>query len=357
MVSCKSVLASLVIAAVSVSASPALTVTLSAPTDVSGVQNLKVTARITNVGDETIKLLEDPRSLASKSPVNKFKVANRRGGRPSFNGIKIKYSPEVAARMGDFTVLAPGASLEVVHDLSEAYNFTTAGAGAFDFEGDSQFYIINEDESIGVVQANEANSRGSRVAGNLSFTSNISGNLVVARDEPHLERRATFIGCSASRQTLINTAAASAKSYASASLSYLNALTSGKTRYTTWFGAYDTSRLSTARSHFNLINSNDINSYTWDCSTCTQSAYAYVYPGTFGKIYLCSAFWNAPNTGTDSKAGTIIHEASHFTRNGGTDDLGYGHTNAKNLAKNSPAKAVMNADNHEYFAENNPVLS
>ncbi|PPQ64033.1 hypothetical protein CVT24_008846 [Panaeolus cyanescens] len=349
MVACKSLLASLVLAAVSVSASPALTLTVSAPSDVSGVENLKVTARITNVGDETIKLLEDPRSLASKFPVNKFKVANARGVRPAFSGAKVKYSPEVAARMGDFTVLAPGASLEVVHDLSQAYNFTNAGSGSFDFEADSQFYIVNDDESIGVVYANEANSRS-------SFSSRVSGNLVVARDEPRLAKRATFVGCSASRQSLINTAAASAKTYASESSSYLNGLTAIKPRYQTWFGAWDTGRLSTVRSHFSLINGNDFNSYTWDC-TCTSSAYAYVYPSTFGRVYFCNAFWNAPNTGTDSKAGTIIHEASHFTRNGGTDDLGYGHTNAKNLALNQPARAVMNADNHEYFAENTPAQS
>lgn len=57
------------------------------------------------------------------------------------------------------------------------------------------------------------------------------------------------------------------------------------------------------------------------------------------------------------QAGTIIHESSHFTANGGTDDYVYGQTDAKNLAISDPANAVMNADNHEYFAENNPVLS
>lgn len=41
-------------------------------------------------------------------------------------------------------------------------------------------------------------------------------------------------------------------------------------------------------------------------------------------MYLCGAFWNAPNTGTDSKAGTLIHEASHFTVYGATDDWAYG---------------------------------
>ena len=57
------------------------------------------------------------------------------------------------------------------------------------------------------------------------------------------------------------------------------------------------------------------------------------------------------------QAGTIIHESSHFTANGGTNDYAYGQTACKNLAISNPANAVRNADSHEYFAENNPALS
>jgi hypothetical protein len=58
-----------------------------------------------------------------------------------------------------------------------------------------------------------------------------------------------------------------------------------------------------------------------------------------------------------SQAGTIIHESFHFTANSGTNDYAYGQSAAKSLAISNLANAVMNADNHEYFAENNPVLS
>ena len=60
-------------------------------------------------------------------------------------------------------------------------------------------------------------------------------------------------------------------------------------------------------------------------------------------------------TGTDSKAGTLIHEMSHFTVVAGTDDWAYGQTAAKSLAFSDPAKALDNADSHEYFAENTPA--
>ena len=38
---------------------------------------------------------------------------------------------------------------------------------------------------------------------------------------------------------------------------------------------------------------------------CNQNYYAYVYPTRPYKIYVCRAFWTAPMTGTDSKAGTL----------------------------------------------------
>ena len=63
---------------------------------------------------------------------------------------------------------------------------------------------------------------------------------------------------------------------------------------------------------------------------------------------------SAPLTGTDSKAGTLVHEMSHFNVTAGTDDHVYGQSGAKSLAISDPAAALDNADSHEYFAENNP---
>ncbi|KAK0482146.1 lysine-specific metallo-endopeptidase-domain-containing protein [Armillaria luteobubalina] len=92
--------------------------------------------------------------------------------------------------------------------------------------------------------------------------------------------------------------------------------------------------------------------------TCTESdVYAYVYPFEFGTIYLCGVFWQTTTTGTDSRGGTLIHESSHFTIIGSTQDYVYGQSSAKSLASSNPSEAIDNADNHEYFAENNPSQS
>jgi len=74
-------------------------------------------------------------------------------------------------------------------------------------------------------------------------------------------------------------------------------------------------------------------------------------------VHLCESFWTAPPTDCtiDSRPGTLIHELSHFTAVAGTKDIRYGADPDRQLAINSPAGAVANADSHEFFAESCPV--
>jgi peptidyl-Lys metalloendopeptidase len=77
----------------------------------------------------------------------------------------------------------------------------------------------------------------------------------------------------------------------------------------------------------------------------------------FGEVFLCGAFWKAPLNGSDSQGGTLVHEASHFTQNGGTADIAYGEDDCKELAMQEPGSAIRNADSYEYYTENNPPLA
>ena len=164
----------------------------------------------------------------------------------------------------------------------------------------------------------------------------------------------TYSQCTTAQQAAIVAARDQAAGYAGNALNYLLGGNAGL-RYTTWFGVYDGSRYGTATSHFTGIDSALATApLSYDCS-CKKPYYAYVYPNQPYRIYLCRVFWTAPTAGTDSKAGTLIHEISHFTVVAGTDDYVYGQTNAKALAISDPDKAVNNADNHEYFAENTPA--
>ncbi len=80
--------------------------------------------------------------------------------------------------------------------------------------------------------------------------------------------------------------------------------------------------------------------------------YAYVYGNdSTHRIHVCSEFWQAAQLGRDSKAGILVHEMSHFDDVADTVDHKYGVTNCLLLAYTDPAKAIENADNHEFFAE------
>ena len=173
------------------------------------------------------------------------------------------------------------------------------------------------------------------------------------------KKPANFNACDQSNITTLNSAHDEAISLSSEALSALNAApsnTSGE-RYVTWFGVANATGQATVTEHFtNIYTALDTQDIAFDCN-CTDNSFAYVYADQPYTIYLCNAFWTANLSGTDSQAGTIIHEMSHFTVLAGTDDFAYGHTDAKSLANTDPQKAIFNADNHEYFAENTPFLS
>ncbi len=93
--------------------------------------------------------------------------------------------------------------------MSAGYNFTATAAGSFDFEADKTFYIVKENNQVELIHAEATEAT--------AFTTSVTGNLAIARreDEPSgLAKRATFVGCTAARQTLLNTAIASAETYA-----------------------------------------------------------------------------------------------------------------------------------------------
>lgn len=68
-------------------------------------------------------------------------------------------------------------------------------------------------------------------------------------------------------------------------------------------------------------------------------------------ISLGNPFWEAEAVGPDSRAGTLIHELSHFIDVGGTKDYEYGDYGCLRLARFNPDRALINADNFERFIE------
>ncbi|KAJ1300409.1 hypothetical protein OPQ81_005229 [Rhizoctonia solani] len=333
-----------------VSAAPGLALDVVGPSSVVDVDGLTVKATLKNTGDVTLKLLNDPRSVLSKVNTNTFSISSA-SGTPKFTGLRVKYVPSQAARAGQasaFTILAPGQTIEVDHDLAGAYNFTRCGEGSYQFSASNIFKYVDESGQLKTIEAS-TNSHQFKIAGKLAAASRHGGGSAINK------REVSFTGCSAEQQSQIKEAATASNTMVSNANAYLSGLTSGKPRYTTWFGTFNQSRYNTVASHFKNIGA-DATSINYDCIDCLThpsmdypNTYAYVDPNVPSKIYLCGAFWNAPATGTDSKAGTIVHENSHFTANGAVEDHVYGQADAQALANSNPAQAIMNADSHEYL--------
>jgi peptidyl-Lys metalloendopeptidase len=164
-----------------------------------------------------------------------------------------------------------------------------------------------------------------------------------------------YVSCSSNRKRQLATALSNARKLALKSRNYLNNLPAASrptdAAYTTWFGAYDpSSYASVTGDYVNIYSADSTKTFTFHCD-CTENHYAYVYANQPYQVYLCNFFWKAPALGTDSKAGTLIHEASHFTVVAATQDYGYGQAVCRNLAAERPDLAIHNADSHEYFAE------
>ena len=276
------------------------------------------------------------------------------------NGEEVAYIgpmyKRVAPRPEDYIELKPGESLDAKVELSTWYDMRKGG----------QYEVSYARDAREVVKEVMAADRGGAIGAAESFDVQRGSTVVYADASPDaldddvsfhsqvgiLAASNSYVSCSTTRKSQLVTARNSSVTYASNSKSYLAAGKTGS-RYTWWFGSYNSSRYSTVRTHFNNIyTALSSKAYTFNCSCTDSGTYAYVYPTQPYKVYLCGAFWSAPNTGTDSRAGTLVHETSHFSVVAGTGDYGYGQTKAHNLAVSNPSTAVANADNHEYFTEN-----
>jgi len=157
--------------------------------------------------------------------------------------------------------------------VTTAYDLSKVGTGEYSIEPSNLLTYIDEDGTPKDFYATVGNIPKVKLSGNLPAP-------------PVHEKRANFNGCSADQQTQLNAAATNAQSYAKSTYTYISGISNGTTRYATWFGAYRTGRKNTVRNHFELINSNDFASFTYDC-TCTDM------PDVFA--YVCAYIFQPPD--------------------------------------------------------------
>lgn len=321
-------------------AAPAtIDVRLTVPTPVlRGDVDVYVTVTVTNTARHPVNLLKwQLPGDELEGPL--FKVT-RDDRKVDYLGPLVK---RAAPGANDKVKLQPGESISFQAELTGAYDLSQSGRYAIEYVSRGK----HDDEA------------SLKTAAPLYvWLEGRSGKAPTAPVPPGGDKLSFSGNCSATQQSTIVSAVAGASSYATGASSYLaGRAPRSSSRYSTWFGTLTEEGWGTARSHFVAIADAFANkSITVDCKCKKSNIYAYVYPTQPYKIYVCGAFWAAPLTGTDSKAGTLVHEMSHFDVVAGTDDWAYGQTAAKALAISDPAKALNNADSHEYFAENTPSL-
>jgi len=304
---------------------------------VQGDVSVAVDVTVTNTTGHAVKVLKSQLpSQHLQGPL--FRIIKEDGTPASYVGPLVK---RAAPRAEDYVRIEAGATRTYHVDLTSHYEL---GNGRYTVE----YLAPNR-------HGNEA-----EVASTAPLQLWTSGRSAAVETDAVEQPEANISytgGCTTTEKNKLVKAVNAATNYATESNSYLAGTPSGTQRYVKWFGAFTSSRWNTAHTHFtNEESAFKTKPLTLDCSCNDSGVYAYVYANQPYKIYLCGAFWSAPMTGTDSKGGTLVHEMSHFTVVAGTGDYAYGQSAAANLARTNPDKAVANADNHEYFAENNPHL-
>lgn len=321
----------------------------------------KVEVTVTNTSSRTLRIpkWQLPTDVQRS---NLFRIT-RDGVEVGFEGAMIKRGVPTAE---DFAILRAGRSYRSVVELGAAYDLSKAGHYTVTYAAPLQYASLS-----GGIRLQQRNGLPMMAQG---------APIRIVLDRSMLDQRATFpngrrispvlpanpelsdvigistVACSASQIATVGNAVLSARAYSERAKGYLNAGSTGA-RYTTWFGAYTSSRYATAQQHFVAIDNaldQTGGQVTINCG-CNDNYYAYVIKNQPYQIFVCNAFWSAPLIGTDSKAGTLIHEMSHFTVVADTDDHAYGQGLAQSLAISNPTLAIDNADSHEYFAENTPA--
>ena len=268
----------------------------------------------------------------------------------------------------DFVELPPGRALSSTVALGDSYEVPVAGDYRVSFEGailvapDGPGHAPNEASGSPAARAR----RHVHASGELvDATPADAGPIAIELRPGSADARArppTFNGCGADRQGDIVEATSAAETIAADSLDALlstpEAERAAAPRYARWFGAHSPARYATVANGFDaILDSLSGATLNYDCTCAEANTFAYVYPFQLHDVYLCPLFFEADLLGTDSRAGTIVHELSHFRALVGTDDHRYGTSAVAALATDDPDLAVDNADSYEYFAENTPALS
>jgi len=316
-----------------------------------------VDVRLTNTGTETVSVLLWDTPFEPTLSESVFLIEKASKDFPylevsKYSGRSVKRSVPTAE---NYRTLQAGESISARIKLNEHYDISEFGEYSVRFDGDIRYEVVNnlQGRSRNTFESVEALTHAELSTESVAVS--LSPNLF-----PRL-RPPIYDSCSVQEQQDIVQAGNIAESLTNTAISDLRGLTVGERiaspRYSTWFGSYTERRYNRVIDNLSAIgDALEDERLQFNCNCNESGVFAFVFPAFPYSITLCPSFRNARPNGEDSRAGTIIHELSHFNVVASTHDHVYGQSAARALATSDPDSAVENADSYEYFAENAPAL-
>lgn len=306
---------------------------------------LKIKVSYTNVSSEDIRFLKWNTALEGYIRHDFIEVWLE-GEKIAYTGIHVKRLPP---KDSDYIILKPSETASEIVDLADGYEISQKGNYTLMYEGSGH---ADDEQSLKIIGGATLN---------VTEVRKVSAK-VELKQTPIIDS-----SCNSTQVTQINQALTIAEQISITARDALNNAPvdqrASAERYLEWFGAYSEARYETVRSGMQKITDALINQRIgFDC-TCNidgrENVFAFVFTNDPFNMNVCPVFFLTTPAGTDSRAGTIIHEISHFNVVAGTDDFSsaLNQSGSRSLANSNPANAIRNANAFEYFAENTPFLS
>ena len=336
--------------------------------------HIMCTFRLTNNGQRDYSVLK------WRTPLDGLRsdclAITRNGKRIPYDGIYIKRG---IPGPDQFLLLAPGQTVSSTFDVSEGYDMTKAGnysiavdtileyalgsVDGFNVAGQSSIqtniaFLSSPVEVFHIMGNSHTKITSGQRARNLEnrnqfferrFSRLLRGRnnnniLKVGIDDAPLN--VVVKRCSAAQRRITKEAHLAAYRYAKSAILELQ---NNEAMAKLWFGKSHVSSAINVFDKMTEILQKDTVTYVYGGKHCKPDTFAYTFHGT-RKIFLCNEYQKSPKLAKfDSKMGILTHELSHAICY--TNDIVYGISACKKLAKKASRRAVRNADNYEYFVE------
>ncbi|KAH6902838.1 Metalloprotease [Coprinopsis sp. MPI-PUGE-AT-0042] len=310
---------------------------------VASIQDIEITAAVTNNGAQEAKLFKYS-TILDNLPTSSF-IITKDGQSVPFIGIRMSVDLE-ALDESAFVTIPAGETFSITHKVGKLYDFSKVGTGSFTFEPRINFFKAEAADAFSTFDTVTVDKN--------TVTIEVTDD--VAKEAQTVEKRARNICTNSSRASQITSSVSESRTLAQAASSYISSRGTSDSLYQAYWSSNTASRISGV---FNAVANENSSSRTLDCTdpygVCSGGVIAYTVIATTN-IYFCSIFFSEVSLSAlcsgsttvaarNLRGGTTLHELTHAVS--GTDDVTYGCAADQRL---SAAQKAVNADNYNCFS-------